>query len=68
MKRIFEEFHRNKYLQRYKVEKDVILNALIGEENIFNETFIKNKREKLLNDETTKTRLYKKIIKSRIQC
>ena len=60
MKRIFEEFHRNKYLQRYKVEKDVVLSALIGEENIFNETFIQNKREKFLSDEIIKTRLYKK--------
>ena len=60
MKRIFEEFHRNKYLQRYKVEKDVVLSALIGEENISNETFIQNKKEKELNEEIFRTRLFRK--------
>lgn len=60
MKRIFEEFHYNKYLQRYKVEKDIVLSALIGEENISNETFIQNKKEKELNEEIIKTRLYRK--------
>ena len=34
MDRIFEEYLRNDYFQRFKVEKNVVLSALIGEDNI----------------------------------
>lgn len=60
MKRIFKEFHYNKYLERYKIDKDTVLSALIGEENISNESFIQNRKEKQLFDEIRRIRLYKK--------
>ena len=37
MDRIFEEYLRNDYYQRFKVEKNVVLSALIGEDNILPE-------------------------------
>ncbi len=37
MKRIFEEYLKNDYYQRFKVEKNVVLSALIGEDNILPE-------------------------------
>ena len=37
MDRIFEEYLRNDYFQRFKVEKNVVLSALIGEDNILPE-------------------------------
>ena len=37
MDRIFNEYLKNNYYQRYKVEKNVVLSALIGEDNINNE-------------------------------
>ena len=60
MKRIFKEFHSNKYLERYNIDKDTILSALIGEENISNESFAQNRKEKKLFDEIRRIRLYKK--------
>ena len=35
--RIFEEYLKNDYYQRFKVEKNVVLSALIGEDNILPE-------------------------------
>lgn len=60
MKRIFYEFHRNKYCERFRVDKDVVLSALIGVENISNESFNQNKKEKELNEQLIKTRLCRK--------
>ena len=37
MDRIFEEYLRNDYFQRFKVEKNIVLSALIGEDNILPE-------------------------------
>ena len=37
MNRIFEEYLKNDYFQRFKVEKNVVLSALIGEDNILPE-------------------------------
>ena len=34
MNRIFDEYLKNNYYQRFKVEKNVVLSALIGEYNI----------------------------------
>ena len=46
MDRIFNEYLRNNYYQRYKVEKNVVLSALIGEDNINNELNRQIKRAK----------------------
>ena len=37
MKRIFEEYLKNDYYQRFKVEKNIVFSALIGEDNILPE-------------------------------
>ena len=37
MNRIFDEYLKNNYYQRFKVEKNVVLSALIGEDNILPE-------------------------------
>ena len=46
MDRIFNEYLRNNYYQRYNVEKNVVLSALIGEDNINNELNKQIKRAK----------------------
>ena len=60
MKRMFKEFHSNKYLERYKIDRDTILSALIGEENISKESYLQNKKEKQIIDEIRRIRLYRK--------
>ena len=46
MDRIFNEYLRNNYYQKYKVEKNVVLSALIGEDNINGELNKQVKRAK----------------------
>ena len=46
MERIFKEFQKNNYKKKYQVEKKVVINALIGEDNLENELFKQSKREK----------------------
>ena len=46
MDRIFNEYLRNNYYQKYKVEKNVVLSALIGEDNIKGELNKQVKRAK----------------------
>ena len=60
MCRIFEEFRKNKYYEKYNVDKKTLINALIGEDNLMTEMYNQNKTEKQLNDEILKTRLFKK--------
>lgn len=59
MERIFEEFRLNKYSTKYNIDKKNILSALIGEQNIEKELSIQDKKEKQLNIESIKTKLYK---------
>lgn len=58
MERIFEEFRLNKYSTKYNVDKKNILSALIGEQNIEKELSIQDKKERQLNIESVKTKLY----------
>ena len=58
MERIFEEFSLNKYSTKYNIDKKNILSALIGEQNIEKELSIQDKKEKQLNKESIKTKLY----------
>ena len=60
MSRIFNEYRKNKYYERYNVDKNTLLKALVGEENLIMEIYNQNKKEKQLNDEILKTRLFKK--------
>ena len=59
MERIFKEFRYKKYYEKYNVDKNTILNALIGEDNLKVEIYNQNKKEKQLNDDILKTRLFK---------
>ena len=58
MERIFEEFRLNKYSTKYNIDKKNILSALIGEQNIEKELSIQEKKERQLNKESIKTKLY----------
>ena len=58
MDRIFKEFQRNNYEKRYNVDKIRVISALIGEDNIKNEIFRQEKREKLYNDQISKSQLH----------
>ena len=58
MERIFEEFRLNKYSTKYNIDKKNILSALIGEQNIEKELSIQDKKERQLNIESIKTKLY----------
>ena len=60
MCRIFEEFRKHKDYEKYNVDKKTLINALIGEDNLMTEMYNQNKKEKQLNDEILKTRLFKK--------
>ena len=46
MNRIFKEFQRNNYKQRYQIDKKTVISALIGEDNLENELFKQERREK----------------------
>ncbi len=54
MDRIFNEYLRNNYQSRYNVEKNVVLGALIGEDNINTELNKQLKRTKQYLDQLKK--------------
>ena len=58
MDRIFKEFQRNNYAQRYNIDKLRVISALIGEDNVTNELFRQERREKLYIDQISKSQLY----------
>ena len=58
MDRIFKEFQKNDYKQRYQVEKKTVISALIGEDNIENELFKQSKREKEYIHKMNKIQLF----------
>ena len=58
MDRIFKEFQRNNYAQRYNIDKLRVISALIGEDNVNNELFRQERREKLYIDQISKSQLY----------
>ena len=60
MSRIFEEFKKNKYYEKYNVDKNTLINALIGEDNLMTEIYNQRKKEKQYNEEIQRSRLYKK--------
>jgi len=62
MDRIFKEFQRNNYSKRYNVDKMKVISALIGEDNINNELFRQERREKNYFDQISKSQLYTKKI------
>ena len=66
MDRIFNEYLRNNYYQRYKVEKNVVLSALIGEDNINNELNKQIKRAKKFFDNAKSYSLGHKRVNKKI--
>ena len=65
MDRIFKEFQRNNYEQKYNVNKIRVISALIGEDNIQNELFRQERREKLYNEQISKSQLFIKNVNRR---
>lgn len=62
MDRIFKEFQRNNYSKKYNVDKMKVISALIGEDNISNELFRQERREKNYFEQISKSQLYTKKI------
>ena len=65
MDRIFKEFQKNDYKQRYQVEKKTVISALIGEDNIENELFKQSKREKEYIHKMNKIQLFQSKYKKK---
>ena len=59
MNRIFNEYLKNDYFKRYKVEKTVVLSALIGEDNIMPELNKQARKAKNYFDSLQKVGMYK---------
>ena len=67
MGRIFDEYRKNKYYEKYNVDKNTLLSALIGEDHLISEMYNQNKKEKQLNEQILKNRMYKReYIKKKI--
>ena len=60
MNRIFDEYLKNNYYQRFKVEKNVVLSALIGEDNILPELNKQAREAKMYFDSLMKVGLNNK--------
>ena len=52
--RIFKEFQRNDYAQRFNIDKISVISALIGEDNVNSELIKQAKREKKYIEEIMK--------------
>ena len=61
MTRIFKEFQRNDYENRFNIDKNTVISALIGEDNLNSELVKQSKREKKYIEEIMKGRLHKKM-------
>ena len=62
MTRIFKEFQRNDYAQKFNTDKISVISALIGEDNVNSELIRQSKREKIYIEEIMKGRMHKKIV------
>ena len=62
--RIFEEYLKNDYFQRFKVEKNVVLSALIGEDNILPELNKQMRETKKYFDNLKSIGMHKRIVTS----
>ena len=61
MDRIFREFQKNNYAQKYFIDKNTVISALIGEDNLDAELIRQSKREKQFLEELAKGKLHKKV-------
>ena len=62
MTRIFKEFQRNGYGEKFNIDKISVISALIGEDNVKSELIKQTKREKKYIEEILKGRMHKKIL------
>lgn len=62
MTRIFNEFQKNNYSQRFNIDKISVINALIGEDNLNGELVKQAKRMKQYIEESMKIKMHKKIM------
>ena len=61
MTRIFKEFQRNDYENRFNIDKTTVISALIGEDNLNSELVKQSKREKKYLEEIMKGRMHIKM-------
>ena len=61
MTRIFKEFQRNDYENRFNIDKATVISALIGEDNLNSELVKQSKREKKYLEEIMKGRMHIKM-------
>ena len=61
MTRIFKEFQRNDYENRFYTDKITVISALLGEDNLNSELVKQSKREKRYIEEIMKGRMHKKM-------
>ena len=61
MTRIFKEFQRNDYENRFNIDKSTVISALIGEDNLNSEMVKQSKREKKYLEEIMKGRMHIKM-------
>ena len=61
MTRIFKEFQRNDYENRFNTDKITVISALLGEDNLNSELVKQSKREKRYIEEIMKGRMHKKM-------
>ena len=59
MTRIFKEFQRNNYEQRFNIDKKSVISALIGEDNVNSELIKQSRREKKYMEEILKGTMHK---------
>ena len=58
MNRIFKEFQKNNYKEKFQVDKKAVINALIGEDNLENELIRQERRERDFIYKMKKIQLY----------
>ena len=61
MSRIFKEFQRNDYENKFNVDKMTVISALIGEDNLNSELIKQSKREKKYIEEILRGRMHIKM-------
>ena len=61
MTRIFKEFQRNDYENKFSVDKITVISALIGEDNLNSELVKQSKREKKYLEAIMKGRMHIKM-------
>ena len=67
MDRIFNEFQKNNYKERFQIDKKTVINALIGEDNLENELIKQDRRERDYIYKLNKIKLYQSKYQGKIK-